>query len=168
MSCSPALNSPTLKWSVVLLLLVLTLGGKWAVISHGSAESSEPEEQVAAQQVSAFLARNQFSVTEAREVVFGMTLLEATGGLCRMRVALSASRGWHRDLIRNMTNSADRSFVVFGGRIYAEQPMWRTVPDFLWSKFLTGLGFHVHASPVITVMAGPNCEAESLPWNEIR
>jgi hypothetical protein len=156
------------KWSVVLLLLVLTLGWKWAVISHESAHSSQPEEQVAVQQVSAFLARNHFSMTDAREVVFGMQLLEATGGLCRLRVALSASRGWHRDLIRMMTRSADRTFVVFGGRIYAEQPMWRTVPDFLWSKFLTRLGFNVHASPVITVMEGPSCEAESLPWNEIR
>ena len=41
--------------------------------------------------------------------------------------------------------------------------MWRTVPDFLWSKFLAGPGFNVHASPVITVMVGSNCEAELPP-----
>jgi hypothetical protein len=70
-------------------------------------------------------------------------------------------------LIRNLSASADGTFVVFGGQIYPEQPMWRTVPDFLWSRLLSGLGFNVHATPVITVMAGRNCEAERLPWNEL-
>jgi hypothetical protein len=158
--------SPALKWSLALLLL-LTLGWKWAVISHGSADSGEPEEQVAVRNVAAFLTRNHFSVSGAREVVFGMQLVEASAGLCRMRLALSSPRGWHRDLIQKLSDSADRTFVVFGGRIYPEQPMWRTVPDFLWSKFVTALGFGVHASPVITVMAGPSCEAERLPWNEL-
>jgi hypothetical protein len=156
--------SPALKWSLALLLL-LTLGWKWAVISQGDA--SEPEEQVAVRKVSAFLARNHFSVIGAREVMYGMQLIEATAGLCRMRLALSSSRGWHRDFIRNLSASADGTFVVFGGQIYPEQPMWRTVPDFLWSRLLSGLGFNVHATPVITVMAGRNCEAERLPWNEL-
>jgi len=57
--------------------------------------------------------------------------------------------------------------VVFGGVIYPEQPMWRTVPDFLWSKLLSKLGFNVHSTPVITVLEGPNCNAERLPWNEV-
>ena len=161
-------SSPTLKWSILLLLLVLTLGWKWAVISYGGgSDPGEPEEKVAAREVAAFLARNQFSVAGPQDVVFGMQLLEANAGLCRMRVAISASRGWHRDLIRKMTSSADRTFVVFRGEIYPEQPMWRTVPDFLWSRLLVGLGLSVHPSPVVTVIAEPNCEAESLPWSEI-
>jgi hypothetical protein len=162
--------SPSLKWSALLaLLLLLTLGWKWAVISYGGAsDPGEPEEKPAAREVGAFLARNHFRVAGPREFVFGMQLIEASTGLCGMRVAISASRGWHRDLIRNMASSADRTFVVFRGSIYPEQPMWRTVPDFLWSRLVAGLGFSVHPSPVVTVMAGPNCEAESLPWSEIR
>jgi hypothetical protein len=162
--------SSSLKWSALLaLLLLLTLGWKWAVISYGGAsDPGEPEEKVAAREVAAFLARNQFSVAGPREVVFGMQVLEANAGLCRMRVAISGSRGWHRDLIRNMTSSADRTFVVFQGSIYPEQPMWRTVPDFLWSRLVAGLGFSVRSSPVVTVLAAPNCEAESLPWSEVR
>jgi hypothetical protein len=160
-------SSRALKYSVLLLLIGLTLGWKWALISNGSgSDAGEPEDKVAAREVAAFLARNHFSVVEPREVVFGMQLLEATAGLCRMQVTLSSSRGWHRDLIRNLSASADRTFVVFGGQIYPEQPMWRTVPDFLWSRLLSGLGFNVHATPVITVMAGPNCEAEQLPWSD--
>ena len=160
--------SPPLKWSVLLLLLVFTLGWKWAVISYGGAsDPDEPEEKAAAREVAAFLTRNRFSVAGPQEFVYGMQLLEATTGLCRMRVALSASRGWHRDLIQNMTSSADRVFVVFRGNIYPEQPMWRTVPDFLWSRFLAGLGLSVNPSPVVTVIAQPSCEAESLPWNKL-
>jgi hypothetical protein len=146
--------------------LILTLGWKWVVSSRLSI-STEPEEQIAGQNVAGFLARNYFNVVGPQEVVFGMQLMEATAGACHMRIAISASRGWHRDLIGKLARPGDRMFVVFDGVIYPEQPMWRTVPDFLWSRLLTALGFDVHASPVITVMAGPNCEAERLPWNEL-
>jgi hypothetical protein len=91
-------SSRALKYSVLLLLIGLTLGWKWAVISYGGgSDPGEPEDKVAAREVAAFLARNHFSVVEPREFVFGMQLLEAAAGLCRMRVTLSSSRGWHRD-----------------------------------------------------------------------
>ena len=88
--------SPSLKWSVLLLLLLLTLGWKWAVISYGGAsDPGEPEEKVAAREVAAFLARNQFSVAEPQDIVFGMQLLagergfmsDAGGYFCFPRVA---------------------------------------------------------------------------------
>jgi hypothetical protein len=157
--------SPALKW-LVALLLILTLGWKWVASSRLSG-SAEPEDQIAGQKVAGFLTRNYFNVVGPREVVFGMQLIDATAGACHMRVAISASRGWHRDLIGKLARPADRTFVVFGGVIYPEQPMWRTVPDFLWSKLLTKLGFDVHPTPVITVLAGPDCNAERLPWNEV-
>jgi len=84
-----------------------------------------------------------------------------------MVVALSSSRGWHRDLIRTLTKPTDHTFVVFGGRVYPEQPMWRTVIDFLSSKFLVELGLRASVTPVITVIAGPGCDAERLPWGEL-
>jgi hypothetical protein len=157
--------SPTLKW-LIALLLILTLGWKWVVSSRLSI-STEPEEQIAGQKVAGFLARNYFNVIGPQEVVFGMQLIEASAGACQMRVAISASRGWHRDLIGKLARQANRVFVVFGGAIYPEQPMWRTVPDFLWSKLLSKLGFDLHPTPVITVLAGPGCDAERLPWTEL-
>ena len=78
--------SPSLKWSAVLaLLLLLTLGWKWAVISYGGAsDPGEPEEKVAAREVAAFLARNQFSVAGPQE--------------CRIRDAAPAGeRGFMSD-----------------------------------------------------------------------
>jgi hypothetical protein len=44
-----------------------------------------------------------------------------------------------REFCRNAT-VADQVFVVFAGKIYAEQPTWLTVPDFLWARFRRELG----------------------------
>jgi hypothetical protein len=159
--------SPALRWSVAILL-VLTLGWKWVTDSYIRADQGEPEEKVAERVAGAFLIRNHFNLVGSREVVFGMQLLEASAGPCRIRLALASSRGWHRDLIQGMVTPGDSTFVVFGGNVYSEQPMWRTVPDFLWFKFLSALGLRVHSTPVITVIATPNCEAERLPWKELR
>src|SRR5262249_17722240 len=115
-----------------------------------------------------FLFRNHFTIVGARNATFGMQIVEATAGLCRLRVVLSASRGWHRDLIRSITKPEERTFVVFHGKIYSEQPMLLTVFDFLWYKLLTKIGVGAHATPVMTVMADPNCEADRLRWNEFR
>ena len=60
-----------------------------------------------------------------------------------MKVVLSSSRGWHRDLISNLSAGSAQSFVVFAGEIYPGTTMLRTIPDFLLAKFLTGLGFRV-------------------------
>jgi hypothetical protein len=157
--------TPTRFTWLVVLLLVLTLGWKWVASSRQSVPI-EPE-LVAAQKVADFLARRLFSVVGPKQVVFGMQLIDATAGPCRMRVAVSASRGWHRDLIGTLVKPTDHQFVVFGGTIYPEQPMWRTVPDFLWFKLVNKLGFALQPTPVITVLEGPNCDAERLPWNEL-
>ena len=162
MSCSPVL-----KW-LLGALLVLSLGSKWAVSFYAPPVLNEQEEKSAEEAVTRFLFRNQFTISAARNVTFGMQLVEATAGPCRLRAVLSASRGWHRDLIRNMTHPGERTFVVFRGKIYSEQPMLLTISDFLWYKLLTKLGIRAHATPVITVMAEPICEADRLPWNEFK
>jgi hypothetical protein len=162
-SCSRAL-----KWFVALVL-VLTLGWKWADSAFAPTPSLiEAEEKSAEFKVTQFLLRNHFRVEESREVVFGMQLLVVTSVLCKMNVVLSSSRGWHRDLIGNLSAGSAQSFVVFAGEIYPEQPMLRTIPDFLVARFLTGLGFRVRPTPVITVIAGPNCDADRLPWRDMR
>jgi hypothetical protein len=149
-------------------LLVLSLGSKWAVSVYAPPVLNEQEEKAAEDEVVRFLVRNHFTVVGARNVTFGMQIVEATAGPCQLRVVLSASRGWHRDLIRSMTKPGERSFVVFRGKIYSEQPMLLTVFDFLWYKLLTKIGLEAHATPVMTVMEEPNCGADQLAWNEIR
>ena len=162
MSCSPAVKC------LLGVLLVLSLGSKWAVSVYVPPVANEQEEKVAEDAVVRFLARNHFTVVSARNVTFGMQIVEATAGLCQLRVVLSASRGWHRDLIRSMAKPGERIFVVFRGKIYPEQPMLLTVSDFLWYKLLTKIGVGAAATPVMTVMEEPNCGADRLAWNEIR
>ncbi len=96
-----------------------------------------------------------------------MQLFVATGGPCQMKVVLSSSRGWHRDLIQNLKVGAAEAFVVFGGQLYDEQPTWLTVPDFLWSRLLSGMGFSSTPRSVITVIATSGCDARRLPWQEL-
>ena len=154
--------------SLLALLLVLSLGSKWALSVYARPVVVGQEERAAEDAVAKFLVRNHFDVVSAGNVTFGMQIVEATAGLCRLRVVLSASRGWHRDLIRSMTKPGERTFVVFRGNVYSEQPMVLTVFDFLQYKLLTKLGIGAHANPVMTVMAEPSCGAEELAWSEIR
>jgi len=158
--------SPALRWFVAFLL-VLTVGLKWATSNVGPTITAQAEGQFGERGVSQFLVRNQFRITESREVVFGMQLLVAEAPFCQLKVVLSSSRGWHRDLIQNLTKGSANSFVVFGGKIYREQPIWLTVSDFLWARALNGLGFKANFMPVITVIEKQNCGAENLPWTEV-
>lgn len=155
------------KWFVGLLLLI-TLGWKWVAISRGITPGTNVrEERIAERTLAQFLVRNHFSVAGPREVVFGMQLFLASGGPCQMKAILSSSRGWHRDLIENQKTGAAEVFVVFGGRLYDEQPTWLTVPDFLWSRLLSGAGFSSQPRAVITVIASSGCNARRLPWQEL-
>jgi hypothetical protein len=155
------------KW-LLALLLVLSLGSKWALSVYAHPVPNGQEERAAEDAVASFLTRNHFNVVGAGNVTFGMQMVEATAGLCRLRVVLSASRGWHRDLIRNMTKPGERTFVVFRGNVYAEQPMLLTIFDFLQYKLLTKVGIGARANPVMTVISEPSCGAEELAWTEIR
>jgi len=156
-------SSAALKW-FVLVVLLLTLGWKVAARSY---VSSQPDETAGATRVAEFLVRNHFELVESKEIAFRLQLFRAAAPACRMFVAVEEPRGWHRDLIRSLATATDRTFVVFGGRIYQNQPMLLTVSDFLWSRLMGQLGIGIHSRPVIAVIATPSCEADRLPWNEL-
>jgi hypothetical protein len=157
-SCSRAL-----KW-FVLLLLPLTLAWKLAVRPGDSGVLTEQEAQL---KVAEFLVRQHFTVAVFERSDEGQPMIRATSGICRMLVAKSPAIGWDRDLIRRYATAGDRVFVVFRGEVYAEQPTWLTVSDFLWSRFQRELGFKAQASPVLAVIATMSCDAERLPWVEL-
>jgi len=156
-------SSPVLKWGV-LLLLPLTLGWKLAVRPGDSGELKEKETQL---KIAEFLVRQRFAVAISEKMDEGQPAIRATAGACRLLVAKSPSMGWDRDLIRRYATAADRVFVVFGGKIYAEQLTWLTVSDFLWARFRRELGMNAQATPALAVIATPSCAAERLPWNEL-
>lgn len=156
-------SSPALKW-FVLLLLPLTLGWKLAVRPGGSTEATEKDAQT---KVAEFLVRQHFSVGLSEQATEGQPSIRAASGVCRMLITQSPEMGWDRDLIRRNATAADRVFVVYRGRVYAEQPTWLTVPDSLWTRFRRELGQNVQVAPVLAVIATESCEAERLPWGEL-
>jgi hypothetical protein len=156
-------SSPVLKIALPVLLLV-TLGWKLAVRPGGPNELSEGAFQ---HRVAEFLVRQRFSVTISEKFAEGQPAVRATAGSCRILVAKSPAMGWDRDLIRRHATPTDQVFVVFRGRVYADQPTWLTVSDFLWTRFRRELGLTAQSSTVLAIIATTNCDAERLPWAEV-
>jgi predicted small integral membrane protein len=151
--------SPALSWFMVLLL-PLTLGWKLAV---GLDDSNELKDRIVQ-----FLVQHQFEVAVTEEIVEGMQTVRATRQSCGMLISKTSPYGWRRHMISELATRTDRIFIVFRGRVYTEQPTWLTLVTHLWSRFLRELGLVRNITPVIAVIAAAGCDAERLPWNELR
>jgi hypothetical protein len=153
--------SPALKWSLLFLLIALTLGLKW------SGDAREPNEKDAQLRVAEFLARQNFTVVRSAEAKEGEPIVRATAPACRMLLIKSPALGWDQDTLRRQATAADRVFVVFRGKVYEDPPSWLIVSDFLWSRLRRQLGLKFETNPVFTVIATTSCAAERLPWDEL-
>ena len=150
-----------------LILLVLTLGWKVA-ISHGVFNELETKKTDDQRKIAEFLVRQHFTTAVSEKTTTDLLVIRATAGACRMLVIESSYDGSDRDrIMRRYVSGTDTVFVVFGGRIYAEQPTLLTVSDFFWARFQRQLGLRAEAAPVLVVIATKSCEAERLPWSEL-
>jgi hypothetical protein len=160
--------SPALRWLFPLLLLLvlvpLSFGWKLMVQRGGSGGLEDRNDYL---KMAEFLVRQRFTVSVAEKLEAGEPKIFATAGSCRVLVAKSDPAGSDRDRIRAYGTAADRVFVVFSGRTYAEQPTWLTTFDWLWSKFRGELGFNANATPVFVVIATKNCGVEQFPWHQL-
>jgi hypothetical protein len=155
-------SSRALKWAL-LILLPLSLGWKLVAYSYNSEEPKQKAEQKAAE----FLSHHQFNFVGAEELTGEMPVVRGAAGTCRILIAMVSPRGWHQNMINNMTTSSDRTFFVFDGQVYREQPKLRTILDFLRAKFFSQMGLKMYATPVYAVIATNSCAAEKLPWSEL-
>lgn len=146
------------RWCIAIVLL-LSLG--WKVAIPADNPSYLKEELVK------FLERNHFDVVVSEEFVNYTPVIRATTATCQMQVAKLTPDGSNRDLIRHVAAGADRTFVVFRGGVYVEQPVFWTVLDYLWSRFLRELGLATHLSPILHVAQSSSCTAERLPWGTL-
>ena len=153
--------SPVLKLFVLLVLVALTLGLKWA------AAVSEPNVKDAQLSVAEFLARQHFAVSVPEKASEGWTTIRATTPGCRMLVTNSPVLGWDRDVVARSATAGDRVFVVYRGRVYAERPSW-LIASYLWSRLLRELGVKVQPTSLLAVVAATSCDAERLPWDQLR
>ena len=156
-------SSPALKW-FILLLLPVTLGWKLAVRPGG--DFGEINDKQVQHRVAEFLFRQHFALVSSEKIEEGRPMLQATAGSCRMVVAKSPAIGSDRDVIRRLASAVDKVFVVYRGKVYTDQPTWLTVSDFLWTRFRRELGLKAQVAPVLAIIAGPNCGAEQLSWDE--
>jgi hypothetical protein len=147
------------KWLLVLCFCLHSVSLEVAIRRDYSSNLEE--------KVFSFLVRNGFIVTVSEEMIRDKRTFRATKAVCRMLVTPISHRGWERDIINSRATGADQVFIVFGGKIYAEQPTWLTASDFVRYKLLSELGSNVRPTPVIAVLAAKNCAAEQLPWYEL-
>jgi hypothetical protein len=152
-------SSGAFRWFIAGVL-VLAVGWKIAI---------PPDDQkYVAEDLVKFLERNHFNVVAAVEAVNTNTsIIRATTATCHLQIARLTPDGSNRDLVRHLAASSDRSFIVFRGKVYAEQPVAWTVLNYLWSRLLRELGFVDHITPVISVAVNSSCDAEQLPWGEL-
>jgi hypothetical protein len=145
------------------LLLAVTLGWKLTVRSGGSGEPGENGQR----KVAEFLMRHSFTVALYQQAAEGQPAIRASAAACRILIAQSSPTAWDGDQIRRYETPSDRLFVVFGGRIYADQPVRLTVPASLWNRFKRELGLRAEAISLLTIIASENCDVERLPWAEL-
>ena len=155
--------SRALKYLVLLALLSLSLG--WKVVARATSDQ-RPTDRYIQGQVAEFLVRQHFSVSILDNAEQGKPSVVANSGACRILVIRSPALGWDRDLIRRYAEAGDQVFVVFRGRIYTDQPTFRTGSDALWSRFLRELGVKSWPSPIFAILATTSCEADRLPWDK--
>jgi hypothetical protein len=156
--------SRALSWFIVPLL-VITLGWKVAVRTGDHGQAAERDIQ---REAVNFLVRNHFTIIASEPMTEGRPTIHAIAGPCRVLVATTSWLGSDRDVLRSHATAADGVFVVFNGNTYAEQPTWLTVPSFLWARFRRELGLQAQTPTVLTVIASRSCDAERLPWKELR
>jgi hypothetical protein len=148
--------STGLKW--LLLLLVVSLGWKSMIRIDYSSNLDD--------KIRSFLVRNHFIVTISVLIPDHRTF-RASRPDCQMLVTEISPRGWERDTMKSRATPMEQVFVIFGGKIYAEHPIWLTASDFLWHKVLSEVGLKVRPTPLLSVIATKSCGAERLPWHEL-
>lgn len=154
------MNYPAAFRAAIAAVLVLAIGWKIA-IPHDIRGSMK-------QDLVDFLERNHFEVVATDEMMNDTLVIRATAASCRLQLAKLAPDGSNATLIRHLAAGAERSFVVFRGAVYAQQPVFRTVLDYAWSRILRELGLVSYIPPVISVAQNAACNAERLQWGELQ
>jgi NAD-dependent oxidoreductase involved in siderophore biosynthesis len=153
--------SPAFKWFIAILL-PLTLA--WKLVGIGYAEDTTDLKN----KIVEVLLRRQYEVATSDHVLRTILLIRATKGSCRLVIAKASAFGDDRDYIRHLAGSAaETTFIVFRGKVYAEQPVWATALSELWWHLLRKCGFSRRVPAVLAVAATTACAAQQLPWSEV-
>jgi hypothetical protein len=149
--------SPKLK---LLLAVFLPLTLFWKLTVRADSDDRPIDDVIA------FLARQGFHeiVTEG----LNFRGIQAVNGACHLRVVMPSYYGADRDMIRNLVTADDTLIFVHRGSVYQEQPILLTVSAELGAHALRKMGFADRHTPVLAVVARRRCDADRLPWEELR
>jgi hypothetical protein len=116
-------------------------------------------------QLAAFLEREGFRVDGSQQGSdFHLPVVKATRDECRL-VAIVSPKGGQRAFLTQLAAPGDQVSFVFQGRIYKEQPIWRPLIDrYLIGQFQNFAGLGSPSSPVVGVVAPPNCDLGNVAW----
>ena len=127
----------------------------------------KPEDPIEIQNsIAAFLEGQNFEVAVSDENLEYMRIVDAKLPSCHMRVARISPLGHEADLIRRLNEPNSRTYYVFRGVVYLDQPVYLTVVNYISFRFLRELGFVSRVPPVLAVVT--SCDADNLPWNMLR
>jgi hypothetical protein len=116
--------------------------------------------------VIAFLAPHGFQVAASEDANFRRLL--AVRNSCHMSVIIASNDGADRDMMRSFVAVDENLIFVHRGRVYQEQPTLLTVSAELSARALRKLGLTDRREFVLAVVAQRQCDADRLPWHEIR
>jgi hypothetical protein len=149
--------SPALKW-LIAIFLPLTLAWKLTV-NAGSNDHLEDD-------VMSFLTRHGLHAVVAEDTNFRGIL--AVNSRCRMRVMIAFNDGEDRDMMRSLVTADESLIFVHQGKVYQEQPTLLTASAELWTRPLRKMGLTDRRASVLAVVAQRQCDADRLPWDELR
>jgi hypothetical protein len=98
----------------------------------------------------------------------GSSKIAATSGwACRIQIVEAQHRGYNYDSLRQTAGPTDDFFVLFGGIVYDDQPLWWTKADYYWARLKREIGIPSAPRPVLAVTASTACSARALPWHNL-
>jgi hypothetical protein len=151
-------SSSAFKW---ILTAILLMSIAWKISIPSDAQSDWTDSVVK------FLERNHFDAVVTEQIVNYVPIVQGSTATCRLKIARIASDGVDQDLVRHLTMDTDRLFIIFRGRVYAQQPIFWIRASYLWLARLRELRLTKHLPPVIAVIANSSCDVGRLPWGEI-
>ncbi len=142
------------------MLLPLTLCWK-ILVASAPVDVGEIKNDVAE-----FLYRHQFDVVIDKKTFNGLPIvITANSGQCRLLVVETTPLGDPIDPIQYLANETDRTFIVFRGATYDDEPFLLTIGNYAWYTLLCRLGLASHIPRVLAVVS--SCDARQLPWNDL-
>jgi hypothetical protein len=143
----------------------LSIGTKLVLGASEYGDDKKPS--VAERRVVSFLKSHGFQLGEPEEDAQFWAVSAVNGG-CYLRVAVVSPQGWHRQVVRRAAPPGSKVFFVIDGRIYQDQPVWRTRASFYWHRMNGLVGSHVATSLLLGVVASPDCDWLNGAWSELR